>query len=371
MKILEIFLLWRLGLFFITFLGSLTFPLAENGGLGAPGPGQGFDYWASWAQWDGGHYFEIARRGYLVFSDYAFFPLYPYLTKALSYLFFNNLILAGLIAANIFFVLFLFIFYQLTYRISNAQVAYTTTVTFLLYPATFFAVSFYSESLFLLLSALVFLILKGKLKIFSKKKFLIAAVLTCLASLTRLVGITLVISLFYSYFSLVQFKIKKLDFHLLHILVAFLGVALYSLILFYKLNDPFKFLTVQTLWERSIQDPISTIFSYIWAIVAGQTRPMIDYLDLSLTSFFLFLLISGTKKIFSSLWIFSMLAILLPASTGTLTGMPRYLLASLGSFIIAGIYLEQRPTLKIPFWASSLILQSILAVRFINGYWVA
>ena len=362
--IIKIFLFWRIGLFIITFLGSLALPKIDNGALGSVGPGKEFNYWASWAQWDGGHYHQIARQGYMFLSDYAFFPLYPILIRLSKPLFFGDILITGLIIANISFFLFLYIFYHYLKNKFGQKTTVSTISTFLTFPTAFFAVAYYSESIFLLLAITAFYFL-------NKKRFLLASLAVSFASLTRLVGASLIISVVYCYLSTVNLNLKKLDRNLLHVSVAAFGFAAYVIFLFAKLNDPFKFLTSQISWERSITDPISTIISYFWAIATGEFRPVNDYFDLSLTVLFLTVLILGIKKIPSSMWIFSMLVILIPSSTGTLTSMPRYLLSSLGAFIVIGKFLEGKPRLKIAVWSISLIVQSILAVRFINGHWVA
>src|SRR3989338_7087953 len=101
--IVKIFLFWRIGLFLITYLGSQTFPLVANSGIGAIGPGKTFNFWASWAQWDGGHYLNIAKYGYPLNSDFAFFPVYPSLIRFITLFFQNNYLLSGLLVSNITF----------------------------------------------------------------------------------------------------------------------------------------------------------------------------------------------------------------------------------------------------------------------------
>src|SRR3989338_7497648 len=361
--ILKTFLFWRFGLFLVTYLGSISFHLVANGGLGAVGPGNEFDFWASWAQWDGGHYYSIVQNGYTLSSDYAFFPFYPFLTKFLNVIF-SNLLLTGLLVSNISFLLFLIIFYKFLKEKYSKNIATNSVITFLCLPTTFFAVAYYSEGLFLLLTVLVFFFI-------NQKKILQAALVIIFASLTRSIGMALILSLVYNYFSSISFTIKNVSKKVLYLLPITLGAALYITYLFYKLNNPFGFISVQTLWLRNINDPISTIIGNVWIIFTNPNAPFDQYTDLLITLIFLSLLIFGVRKISSSLWIFSMLVILIPASTGTLTSMPRYVLASLGVFVILGQLLEENPHLKLPLWATSLFLQAIFATRFISGYWVA
>src|SRR3990167_3147588 len=254
--ILKIFLFWRLGLLLITYLGSFTFPLVANGALGAIGPGRQFDFWKSQAQWDSGHYLQIAERGYLLNSDFAFFPFFPALIKFFALILNGNYLLSGLLISNLAFVVFLLIFYKFVKDKYSKDIAFFATVTYLVFPTSFFAVSYYSESVFLLLVILT-------LKFLKDEKFLLASIATFFASLTRLFGIFLAISIVYSYFANIKFKFNKIDARMLHIVVAFLGLAVYSLYLFANFNSPLKFLNVQSFWLRQVVDPISTLFTYL------------------------------------------------------------------------------------------------------------
>ena len=361
---IRIFLFWRLGLFLLTYLGSKILPLTANSGLGAVDLNKAFDYWYSWAQWDGGHFYNLANKGYVLVSDYAFFPLYPLLINIFSLFFFGNLLIAGLVISNISFLLFLLLFQNLLKKMYSSKIAFNATVTFLLFPTSFYAVSFYSESLFLLLVVVCFYFLKDK-------KFLLAAIFASIASLARNMGIFLAISIIYSYFSNIKFEFTRLDIRFLRVFVAFLGIIIFGLYSYAQSSNPLQFITAQSSWQRSIQDPVSTIIGNIWIIITNSNTPLGQYTDLLITLIFLALLIFGIKKIPSSWWIFSMLVILIPASTGTLASMPRYLLASLGVFIILGKLLEEKQYLKVPIWTVSLFLQVIIAVLFINGNWVA
>lgn len=364
LKIISIFLFWRLGLLLVTYLAAQIFPVASNGGLGAPTITKPFDYWLSWAQWDGGHFFSIARNGYLLTSDYAFFPLYPWLIKFLGTILPDNILLSGLLISNLSLLLFLVIFFKFTRKRYQSDVAYNSLITFLTFPTTFFAAAFYSEGLFLLLSILAFWFLY-------EKRVLLAAIAASLAATTRLVGAALVISLFYNYFSTISFKIKNISAKILIPLVSAFGISIYSIYLFYTTDGPFKFASSQAIWQRGASDPLSTIAAHFWRVLTSPQTPLDQYLDLTTAVIFLSILIVGIRKIPSSLWIFSILVILIPSSSGTLTSMPRYVLSSLGVFIIIGQFLKNRPKFRLILWGFLLTLQAILASRFINGYWVA
>ncbi len=358
---IKIFLLWRIGLFAATYIGSKVYPLMANGGIGAVGPGKNFDFFASWAQWDGGHYYNIARMGYFGPNEYAFFPLYPALVKLASAVTLGNTLFAGVLISNIFFVIFLHVFYNLTAKLHNKKAALTATITLIMFPTAFFAAALYSEGLFLLIIALFFTQLQ-------EKKYLKAALLVGLASLTRLVGIVLAASLAVEFLKETNWNIKKISGKFLVIFVSLLPFLAYCAYHFNKFRDPFYFLTVQSTWHRQLTNPAQTVYGYISTV--QRNKPFNDNLDVFLTLLFIVVLVLGRKKISFPLWIFSALAILIPSASGTLTSMPRYLLASLGVFIILGNYLEAKK-IKYLVWSISLLGQIALAIMFINGHWVA
>lgn len=360
---IRIYVFWFIGLILLTLAGSILLPLLPNNGLGAIAPGKDFNYLLSLAQWDGGYFLDIAASGYDDTANFAFFPLYPLLIKVLGLAIRSN-ILPALIISNICFIFFLIRLYKYTLKISSKKVARSTVLTFLLFPTAFFGIVAYSESLFLLLTILA-------LEAIYDRKMLKASVFTALASLTRLIGAALIISIVSSFFTRPKPLRKFSPKDILAVMLSLLGILTFSAYSQLLTGDPIKFVSVQSLWLRGISDPISTTFSYFWAFITLQGRPINDYLDFFLTIIFFVLLMLGSKKIPFAFWIFSLLTILIPTYSGTLTSMPRYLLASLGVFVIIGHYLEEKPYLKIPVWSLMLILQCFLAALFINGHWIA
>lgn len=357
----KIFVVWHLGLFLLGIWGSIIFEKIPNGAIRALSLDESFSYIESLLQWDGGHYLTIAKFGYQNSSDFAFFPLYPLAIKALSGVI-GNQIFWGIFISNISFFIFLLLIFKTLSKKYSKKIGFNVYITYLLFPTAFFTTAYYSESLFLLLAF-------ASIYAIDNKKYFLSSMLINLSSLTRMVGSLLIVSFFYKYFTSYSGRIH-VDRKIIYPILSVYGITLYAFYLFINAGNPLQFSSVQTLWGREVVDPISTILSYVWTFLFELKNP-IDYLDFLLTVSFLVILIWGIHKISPQLWIFSILSILIPASSGTLTSMPRYLLSSIGAFIIIGIYLEEKPFLKKPFWAICLILQIILYVRFLNGYWVA
>lgn len=361
--ILKLFIVWRLGLFLITYLGSKIFFLNPNAGLGSPTPTRNFDFWASWAQWDGGHYFRIATQGYIDERSLAFFPVYPFLIKFTAPIFFGNYVLSGLLISNIAALLFFVSFYKLASMLYSKKTATFATITLMTFPTAFFLGAMYPESLFLLLATLAF-------TYYFQKKTVQLSISMAISTLTKLFGVLIFFSILID--EILNFSKNKLSSNKpLIIILAILPFILFLYYMYISFGSPVKFLAVQGYWERKITLPTTTIGSYVIPMLNLSKRPANDFLDLAVTAVFLTLLLSSIKKIPLSLWLFSFLVLLIPASTGTLSSMPRYALSSIGTFIIIGKLLEKSKKLSLLIWLTALTLQTLLAVLFVNGYWVA
>ncbi|MBI4037804.1 glycosyltransferase family 39 protein [Candidatus Curtissbacteria bacterium] len=361
--ILRLFIVWRLGLLLVTYLGSKIFTLNLNTGLGSPAPGRNFDFWASWAQWDGGHYFRIASQGYIDERSFAFFPIYPYLIKYTSFIFLGNYVFSGLIISNLAALIFFITFHKLVSNLYSKKTATVATITIMTFPTTFFLGAMYPESLFLLLTTLAFFY-------YFLQKPQKAAFSISIAALTKFFGIFVVVSIILEQLvSSLKNKLSKKN--IIWISLSAMPFLLYLILLFDKFEDPFKFLSVQEYWERKVTLPTTTVGSYLIPMLSLSNRPMNDYFDLLVTIIFFVLLLTSVKKIPFSVWFFSFIVLLIPISSGTLSSMPRYVLSSIGTFIIIAMLLEKSKKLSIFIWLISLTLQTLLAVLFVNGYWVA
>ena len=110
-------------------------------------------------QWDCGWYVSIIQGGYSSVpiasqpgaTNYAFFPLYPLMVKALTYVTGLSPIMAGLVISNAAFFLGLTYIYRLVIAQSGSrQLAQLTVTTICILPGTFVFSAVYTESTFLL-----------------------------------------------------------------------------------------------------------------------------------------------------------------------------------------------------------------------------
>lgn len=328
-------------------------------------------YIYSWANFDGVHYLTIARQGYEGTAlIQAFFPLYPAVVGGVNSII-HNLLMSGYLVSHLFTLVALFGWFKLIKIIFpkvNVQKQRLMTIFFLLFPTSFFLVSYYSESLFLALTLWFFIFVY-------RKNWLFAAVLAGLASATKVVGIGLIIPLIWH---LYQNKISLFK-HLHLLFIATSGLLVYMIYLKFNFSDPLYFFHVQSEFGAGRETHLILYPQALWRSIkiVATTRP-IDW------KYFAYVqdLIAGTlglliiaygwlKKVKFDFLAFSLFAFLLPTVTGNFSSMPRYLLSSPAVIMLICYLLAQSKKgvyLIILVFTIWLLIDTML---FIQGYWVA
>src|ERR1035437_9930220 len=94
-KVSTFFVIWLLAILSIAYVGFITIPHSNRFSN---------DFFNSFSNWDGGHFIGIAKYGYSEKFQYAFFPLYPLLIRAISQItnnYFYSAILINLVSTYI------------------------------------------------------------------------------------------------------------------------------------------------------------------------------------------------------------------------------------------------------------------------------
>lgn len=283
--------------------------------------------YAVWGYFDGVHYLRLVEHGYVDVGTQAFFPLYPILVSTLSNLTGLNAYLSAVLLSLTALSLSLIVLWQL-YPKQKTRL----TIFLLLFPTSFFLLSVYTESLFLLLSLCFFLFLKSD-------RFFFAALTAALASATRLVGVFLGLVLVWRLFKRYQ-GARPLYIFVLAIL-SFSGFFFYSYFLWSNFGDPLMFLHVQEMFgaNRSGGELIllpQVLYRYLKMILTvDPTGFLYQRIWLELV-FFVGAIWAWYKNLrFESreISLYVILSLLLPTLTGTLSSIPRYVLV-LAPFIL-------------------------------------
>lgn len=361
--ILILITVWRLVLFIPDFLG--TFFLQQRVGFIGPTP---------WANFDGAHYLSIAQNGYFQYEQ-AFFPLYPLLIKYISLFTFGNYLWAGIGITYITLFLWLFILYKLVQIDFSNTVSRWVLVFMLFFPTGFFFGAVYTESLFFCLVIAAFYAAR-------KQKWILAGLFVGLASATKLVGVFLLPALLIEFY----FVYKRDVFSKNHLLKMCLmtimgasGLILYMLYLWKTYADPLFFIHAQPAFgaNRSGGEIIFLPQVFYRYIKIFLTVPFSNYdvwislLEISMFLFALGLLTFGflKRKLRLSYFFFSILAIVGPTLTGSLSSIPRYILVAFPLFIVLGTIKNTKIKTVIVFiFACFLIL---LCMYFLRGYFIA
>lgn len=327
-----------------------------------------------WANFDGDHYLAIAMHG-LDASVARFFPLYPLIIKIIANPFSGipnpyYTFIIGMLVSNLSLLAACLILYKLLRQDYSHTRSLWTIIFLLVFPTSFFFGSIYAESLFLLLTVLSFCLAR-------KRKWLLAILIATLLPITRSVGLAILPALFIEWF--LQQKVRGkppliILYSLFIIPISLIGYAFFNYI---KFKDWLYFVHAQTELSNGRSSTIilipQTLFRYgkmLITVPVTQYIWYIAFLELAMFVFAVILLyIAFIKKVRLSYLVFAIFAFLIPTSTGTFTGLPRYIIILFPMFI--ALSLIKNKQIKVIYTIVSVILSFILLLLFAKGYYVA
>lgn len=367
---------WRLALLLIAVLAIFLIPLRTGYTL-QEGLFSFNDLVTMWANFDGLHYLSLAENGYENLysnSQYAFFPVYPYLVNV--FLFLGSYLTSALILSHLFFVLALCVLYRLILLDFNKNIALKTIFLLLIFPTSFFFGSANPESLFLLLAVSTFYLAR-------KKLFLPAALIALVASSTRLVGLflwpALAIELWQQNKSSLKQTLK--DPRSVLMLLPPLGLLSYMRFQFLHTGSWITFITSQPSFgaNRVVNKLIllhQVLFRYLRMLTS--LSPFADpiyftvILELVVSLLFLYLILYVFKKTRLSYFVFAFLSYLIPTLTGTFSSMPRYVITIFPAFIVLALFFNNWSKRSQTLYILVSVLLSIISVAlYTRGYFIA
>ena len=147
---------------------------------------------------DATRYLDIAENGYTVTGENAinlvFFPLYPYLVRALGWIV-GSLPLSGVLISQVCYAAASVVLYELILLDGDKRNAWDGVILLALYPFSVFVMGVFSEGLFLLLSLLCLYGLRTR-------RFVWAGIAGFLAALCRIQGMLLLLPAAYELITL-------------------------------------------------------------------------------------------------------------------------------------------------------------------------
>ena len=301
-----------------------------------------------WAAFDGAHYTRLAEKGYVDVGTQAFFPMLPFLAKTL-----HSQGLSYYWSFSILNLVSLLFFVWGIWRLMGQKSSFPLLAT-LVFPVSFFFMAFYTESFFIAISIWCFVFIK-------EKAYFKASILASVASATRLVGGTLILSLVLDYLVTHKKKIRLLPL-LIYVVVASLGLVSYMIFLNARYGDPLMFVHVQSMFgaERSTSPNVllpQVLYRYLKMLLTVDPLSVLYervVLELLTFSGAFYLLFRDLKNRPASWSLYIFLSLLIPTLTGTLSSLPRYslVIVPLLAYGVKGeklVYLALSSTLLIQF----------------------
>jgi len=370
-----IFLTTRLGLCLVALLATYLLP---SGTAQQPG---NLHYiqdapraLSAWAQWDAHWYLLIADHGYGALEDNpslapanhrddtsGFFPLYPGIVHLVSYLTapLGGSITAALLVSNLALLGFLFLLSGWTEESYGPEAARGACMAVCIFPTSLFLSAPYSESLFLLLALATLMASR------SNRPYL-AFALAAAASLTRPVGVLLVLPLAWSAFQ-GQAAGRVRALRAASALGAPAGLLAFAGFCHFQFGDAGAFLARQERWRGAMGPPWTFLTEYFQEPRAhggsGST------VDLVMAVLALAVLPAVYRRLGVGLGLYTTAALLIPLSSG-LFSFSRLALAAFPLFLMAGVWWAEKPDLRLAFPALGLPLAGLLMALYATGWWV-
>jgi hypothetical protein len=334
-----------------------------------------------WARWDSDFFLRIAQNGYDGASA-SFHPLYPALIAVLGRAFFGHYILAGLVISMVCCLGSFLLLHRLAEERLGLEGAGRSVLYLAVFPMALFLQAVYSESLFLLLTLAAFALAE-------RNRFAAAGLVTGLAILTRASGLALLPAL-----ALLAWRHRDRGHALAGVALAIPVAAIYPLVLWQQLGDPWAFSDAQDRWHRYLSwaGPLGGIWSGLVAgwrgveqFVVGHgthlsgANPMHAAAEnvqaLLFLALFLPLTVVAWRTFGAPYGLFAAVSLAIPlaypSSRWPLLSLPRFGLVVFPLFLALAAVTAGRPRLHNAVVACSALFLGVAVVQWALWQWVA
>jgi hypothetical protein len=321
-----------------------------------------------WARWDSVFFVRIADHGY-DHASAAFYPLYPGLVALLGRVFFGHYVLAGIVISLAACLGAFALLYRLAEERLGPDGAWRTVLYLAIFPTALFLQAVYSESLYLLLVLAAFVAAE-------RGRFASAGVLSGLAILTRVTGFALLPAL-----AVLAWRAPDRKRALGGLALALPVAAVYPLVLWQQVGDPWAFWNAQDEWHRYLSR--AGPFGGIWSALVHWTPSHADFQHAiavnaeSLVALLLFipLTVVAWRRFGAPYGLFAAISLAIPlsypSSRWPLLSLPRFGLVIFPFFLALAALTAGRPRLHVLVAATSAIFLGIAVVQWALWQWVA
>ena len=319
-----------------------------------------------------------------VSSNYAFFPLYPLMIRILAYPLWGlglnpiaSATLAGVLISALGTLAGMLALFDLSRETLGEEGALRAAFYLIVFPTGFFLIQVYTEGLFV---GLAF----GCLAMLKRQQWLPAALLAAAATMTRAVGIALVIPMLLTWIRTEEWKDLDLEWRqilhqglpsrtFVHGLLVLAPVITYFIWRFSYLGMNFRYVQDQ-VYKRGILELQEALYLWstaFWTMISGTNPQHTAYY---LTEFFgLIIAVIACIimiKTHPEIGWFSLAVVVLSWGSGPPQGIHRYILGAPALFITLARW-GANPVFDRAWTMLSILLMGLLAMLFAFNMWVA
>lgn len=324
-------------------------------------------------RWDATWFAGIAQEGYKSaatgYTDIAFFPFYPLLIRAVSFIF-GHPVAVGFVLSNLAFFCTLVLLWKLIEEdAAGGETGLvpgdgSRAVRLLAFgPVSFFFSLIYSEATFLFLVVVAIYAARRRI-------WWLAGLAGLAASLTRNAGLFLAAPLIVEFF---QLRFRRPWFTrpasllpALYCLLPLLGIVLWSAFLEWRFGDGLLFLKGQGAWGRKLTPPwVPFEPSHLWNFPLFHQRWFVGHAIAGIV----FFAIACWARLRPSYLVLAGLMLLLNLSANHLEAIPRLLSVIFPFYLGQAVLFRRWPGGETPVLGVSAGLLALSVALFVNGYW--
>ncbi len=311
-------------------------------------------------RWDSGFYIDIVKNGYSFvpdkMSNTSFFPLYPLFIGFFYRVLGLPLIFSAWIISNFAVLFACLIIYKLLKIDFDEKLCIRAVFFMLIFPGSFYFTVIYSESIYLLTSALSFYYI-------IKRKWWAAGFAGMLCALARPVGFLILIPMAIEYLSERKKNVNILSFLLVPLGPA--GLMFYHKI---KLGNAFVFFNSGEAVGHNFGEVRIFQFNRINAPLSAYINVGIDIVIVLAVIACIIVLIRNRTRL--AYVIYCMFAFFLPIlSMGKLNGTNRYAVVLFPLFLVPALISKRSESFNMIYGLISILVLGLLTTLFVQFYW--
>ena len=320
-----------------------------------------FSFLDVWGAWDSSWYISIAQVGYQPdllegpFANYAFFPLFPLLSRAVGWLF-DNVFIGGLAVANAALLVACLFLYRLVLVDHDVATARGSVKYLFAAPGAFFLSGMLSESLYLALVVMCFYFARTQ-------RWWLVGICGFLLTLSRGPGVLAGAPLLWIYLDQRGFSLRQLRPDVLWLAGLPAGIGVFMWLNYALTGDALAFAHIQaTGWGHYLQNPLTALWREMTVgDVFNRFNAWYMLAVLAVTVAFI-------RKLGVAYATFALISVLLPLAYGpSFSSMVRYSAVIFPLYIVVARFTRSRPGLDQAITIAGALLQGFLMSLWANS----